>query len=428
MPYKHPKTGAWYTDFRATDPKTGRRRRYRLSLGEARTLREAEAAERAIRVGVERERRVPGPVVQLATGRTALGTSGVPSPMAALNAVVSCAFSGLARMWLDTVVATKRKPSYYRSSESACAAWLVPHFGDREVSTITRLEVERLQASMRSTTKSTRSNRPPGPKTVNNVVGVLSSMLEAAVGWGYLEANPCADVEPLPTRSDRQGFAFYTASQSAAWLAKCAELEPAWYPLFLTGFRTGLRLGELFALERGDVDLVSGTLRVRQSVADHTDEVTAPKSGKSRTVDLSPQVVEVLRATRRVGVELVFADATGRRLNRDMLKHPWERVAAASGLPRIRPHDMRHSYASQLVIAGTPLKVVQEQLGHATIEMTMRYAHLAPGAARSFVAALDGLATPLATPSTGAIQSRRPKQTEEVEAAGVEPAERKRRW
>ena len=65
-------------------------------------------------------------------------------------------------------------------------------------------------------------------------------------------------------------------------------------------------------------------------------------------------------------------------------------ACSRSGLRRIRWHDCRHSFASQLVIAGTPLRQVQEWLGHSTILMTMRYSHLAPGGVREFLSALDG--------------------------------------
>jgi site-specific recombinase XerD len=68
----------------------------------------------------------------------------------------------------------------------------------------------------------------------------------------------------------------------------------------------------------------------------------------------------------------VFCDINGAGLTIDMLKRPFERVTAAAGLPAIRHHDMRHSFASQLVVTGLPLKPIQELLGHAEIQMTMR--------------------------------------------------------
>lgn len=403
MPFQ--RNGIWYADFRAVNPKTGVLERFRPSLGrEVTSRRQAVDRERELREELRREaRKTPA---QRAAER---------------DEPVRAAFSGFARLWLDTHVRVKRKPSVFRRYESICRVHLVPFFGDAQLSSIDVLRVEQLTAWA-----SARAHPDTGerlkPKTVNEIVGCLSSMLSAAVRWKYLRANPCEGVERLALPPEARRFAFYTAEQSEAFLARAAELVPEWYPLFLVGFRTGLRLGELFALEWGDVDVVSGVLHIRRS--HHRGETTTPKSGKERTVDLAPSAAAMLRQIRHLRGPLVFCAHDGSHLNRDMLKHPWERVIAAAGLPRIRPHDMRHSFASQLVIRGVPLRAVQELLGHATIQMTERYAHLAPGATRAHVAMLDhtvsGSGHILVTPDVTAGPKRRNYTRKVVEAAGVE--------
>src|SRR5690606_3898086 len=111
----------------------------------------------------------------------------------------------------------------------------------------------------------------------------------------------------------------------------------------------------------------------------------------------------VLRQHRHLCGDLVFPRAlyAQAEVERDepwltdkMLVKPFRRVWRAAGLPGIRLHDMRHSFASQLVIRGVPLKAVQELLGHQHIGTTMRYAHLAPGARQEFVEVLDVVSTP----------------------------------
>ncbi len=72
------------------------------------------------------------------------------------------------------------------------------------------------------------------------------------------------------------------------------------------------------------------------------------------------------------------------------VKKPFWRATKAAELPRIRFHDMRHSFASQLVMAGVPMIAVQQYLGHADLGMTMRYAHLSPVAKRDYIRCLDG--------------------------------------
>lgn len=410
MPYRHPKTGQWYSDFMADDPKTGRRRRFRQPLGdEVRTLREAREAEAQMRV------KVAGGGASTASvsgaGRTSVDRA---------IALPPAAFSGFAKHWMDVRVA-KRKPSTRLAYTSICKRWLVPHFGDRELSSITQLHVEELQAKAIAVKAS--------PKTVNNIIGCLSSMLEAAVEWGYLRTNPCEKVEPLTLPP--YTFQFYTREQSDVFLATAQRIEPAWYPLFFTGFRTGMRLGEMFALTWDDVDFVRRVIHVRRSVAHKTNEITLPKGGRGREVAMSPALSELLRSIRHMRSDLVFCATDGRALTGDMLKRPWRRVTRASGLPKIRPHDMRHSFASQLVVNGAPLKAVQELLGHADIKMTMRYSHLAPGKTDEYVSTLDGhtschtSATPAVEPSGSGREKARSFRVIEwpraAEAVGFEP-------
>ena len=143
------------------------------------------------------------------------------------------------------------------------------------------------------------------------------------------------------------------------------------------------------ALRWADVDLEQRRLHVRRSW--YRGAITTPKGGRARVVDLAPSAASLLaRVVPLAGAELVFANPDGSPVTRDQLKGPWERVTRAAGLPRTTPHDARHSFASQLVQAGVALPAVQQLLGHTDIRVTMRYAHLAPGATASAVALLDG--------------------------------------
>lgn len=155
--------------------------------------------------------------------------------------------------------------------------------------------------------------------------------------------------------------------------------------------KSGLRLGELLELQWTDLDLVSGHVNVRRSI--WRGVVDTPKGGRSRTVDLPATVVQMLKSYRHLKGAYVFCDATGKPLTEGDCKWPLRRALRRAGISReqglIGWHDLRHTYASHLVMRGTPLKVVQELLGHATIEMTMKYAHLSPDAKQEEVQCLD---------------------------------------
>ena len=152
--------------------------------------------------------------------------------------------------------------------------------------------------------------------------------------------------------------------------------------------RTGLRLGELFALTWDDVDFVNSKILVRRNWTH--GKLVPPKSGKERKVPMSPELARELRGARHLKSDLVFCREDGTYLSYENLRSAFKRTQRSAGLPRNTPHGMRHSFASQLVMASAPLKVVQELLGHADINMTMRYAHVAPGVTDDYVARLDG--------------------------------------
>lgn len=370
------KGGAWYSDFTGPDLERGGRRRYRLSLGTVSGQREAEVAERRMQAGLEQEAaRREQPAQPQAPGR----------PVSEPSALPDAAFSGFARFWLDTYAKIHMRPASALRHEKTIRVWLIPFFHDRLLRTITRLDIQRFVAHSAGSV-SRHTKRTLSPKTVNDHLSCLSTMLNQAVAWGYLRENPCEGTGRMEAEPER--WDFYTAEETEAWLQACRESEPRWYPFFLTGFRTGLRIGEMFALEWGDLDFRSMKLHVRRAVS--AGQITLPKNKKRRVVDMSPHLAGTLQQHRHLHGPLVFCTGEGGRLSRDMIRHPWVRITRLAGLRQLRHHDMRHSFASQLVMKSVPILAVQQLLGHASLEMTMRYAHLAPGANQQFVALLDG--------------------------------------
>jgi hypothetical protein len=136
-----------------------------------------------------------------------------------------------------------------------------------------------------------------------------------------------------------------------------------------------------------DVDLKTGLLRVRQSVT--RGHVTEPKSGKGRDVPLSDDTVAAFKTPRHLRGPLVFCDQDGKMLVKTECKWPLWRACQRAGLRHISWHVLRHSFASHLAMCGVLLKVVQDLFGRATMDMTMRYAHLSPNIPREAVKALD---------------------------------------
>jgi integrase len=220
------------------------------------------------------------------------------------------------------------------------------------------------------------------PKTINNCLTVLRRMLVIAYKRGLIDKVP--EVEWL--KAPKPEFDFFTFEEAERLLAAA---EGEWRTMILVGLRTGMRQGELLALRWEDVDLVAGRITVRQNAV--WGLVGTPKSGKGREIALGEEVLAALKAHRHLRGPLVFCAMDGAMLTSGEMKWPLWRSCKRAGLRRIGWHVLRHTFASHLVMRGAPLRAIQELLGHATIMMTMRYAHLSPEIARDAVRLLDGL-------------------------------------
>jgi integrase len=291
-------------------------------------------------------------------------------------------FEAFAQEFLEKYVAVKNKPSEIGTKHSIFRHHLVPRFGTKKLDEI---DAEAIAGYTSAALKAKKS-----PKTINNHLTVLRRTLAIAVKWGRLDRVPEIDWLKAP----KPPFDFLDFAE-AARLIDAGEGE--WRTVILLALKTGLRQGELLALRWEDVDLVAGKIRIAHSVT--RGVVTTPKSGKPREVPLSDAAVRALRAHRHLRGELVFCDGAGKMLTKGACKCPLLRACKRASLRQVGWHALRHTFASHLVMRNVPLKAVQELLGHATIEMTMRYAHLSPDARRDAVSVLD-LPAPDRTPSS----------------------------
>ena len=360
MAIKRP-NGIYRANFTYLDPKTGKRKRCRLTLG---TKKRSEALKREALLRHKSEQLA----LEVETKKQA-------------------PFGRFAHKWLEEHIKTDCKHSYYRSTEQIIRVHLYPFFGDTNLRDI---GMERVQAF-----KTHQVNKELAPKTINNQLGVLSSLFSTAVEWEYAEKNPVSRVRKLaiPTKS----LTHWQEVQSEAFLEKVQSMRPEWYPFFLCALRTGLRLGELLALRWKDVDFATGRIRVVQNYTH--GRVGSPKSGKMREVPMTRPLKQALRAHKHLRGELVFCDEDGGYLDRNRVKHPFWSCTRAAGVPEIRIHDLRHTFASQLVVKGVSLAVVQQYLGHSDIRQTMRYAHLSPQEIANHVDVLEVNSCPNSAPS-----------------------------
>ncbi len=276
--------------------------------------------------------------------------------------------------FIETYAKVNNKPSEVLSKKGILERYLKPILGSKNLDQIKVRQIERL--------KSILLKRELSPKTVNNALAVLGKMLRYAEEIEILDKTPRIRLLRVP----KPDFDFLTFDE-AEQLLEAAQYNAEWYAMIFFALRTGVRYGELCEIRWFDVDLGNGRLMVRRSY--YLGHVTTPKGGREREIPLSPQLVDFLKHNRHLKSELVFCKSDGHRRLYDGSIDALRFVCLKAGLRKIGWHVLRHTFASHLVMKGVPLKTVQELLGHATIEMTMRYAHLSPEVKRDAVSLLD---------------------------------------
>ncbi len=305
-------------------------------------------------------------------------------------------YQRFSQTYLETVVRANTKDMYETSFRR-----VLPLLENKRLDEITRTQITDVIASL--------VKRGLAKPTIRITMSQVSTLFNHAIEHGVIEANPVKNTskyyKQAPVRhSEIQPL---IAEEVTLSLRTIVEHSPAYYPLFLCAIHTGLRSGELAALQWGDVDFFGKFLVVRRTFSHGRMERT--KNDKIHRVDLSTPLLDALRKLRGQRREdwlvkgenqipdWVFCDRAGNPPDMQNVKNrhflPCLRKA---GLRRIRFHDLRHSFASLLIQNGESLAYVKEQLGHASIRMTVDvYGHLVPGANRD---AMDRLPTLEDTP------------------------------
>jgi integrase len=260
----------------------------------------------------------------------------------------------------------ERKPSTVRGYRSVIHVHLLPAFGELPVEDVSTAVIEGWLAGYEGSTRSR-----------NKLLIQLHGILERARKVYGLSGNAATDVEKFRQRASGDIQVF---SPEEVWaLVRAAESEQD-AAIFLTAAFTGLRIGELLALRWRDVDFAGSVVRVRASY--YLGQLTTPKSGKVRAVPLAPAVAAALaplsqREDWTGDDELVFVGASGSYLDGSALRRRYKAALVAAGLRPLRFHDLRHTFGTRM-IAKADIRRVQEWMGHADVQTTMRYLHYAP--------------------------------------------------
>ena len=259
---------------------------------------------------------------------------------------------------------------------------ILPYFGDKRVNDITAADIRQWQNELIKMGYS-----PTYLKTINNQ---LSAIFNYAVRYYDLKSNPCAKAGSMG-KSKAEEMDFWTGEEFRKFIDSVMNKRLS-YMAFMTLYWTGMRMGELLALNPKDVDLEKRTISITKSYQrlGKKDVITPPKTPKSKRVITIP---EFLAADIKDYMDSLYDLQENDRLfpiTKYYLEHEMQRGIKESGVKRIRVHDLRHSHASMLIELGfSPLEIAN-RLGHEKVETTLNtYAHLYPNKQTKLAERLD---------------------------------------
>ena len=293
-------------------------------------------------------------------------------------------------VWYENYAKIKVRPSSHQTYKGYIENHIKPNIGDIPLEKLTTLDLQRLYKTLLANGRVDRlesKGQPKGlsPKTVRNIHQILSSALKLAQEQRIILTNP-AEGCALPKVEHRE-MKTLPVEQLQSFLREAKDSGV--FELYYLELATGLRRGELLGLKWEDIDLEHGDLRVRRQIARINGRVVeAPLKTKNayRTLPLAEDTISILKEQKKkVGSSpWVFPSATGGPISPDSVLHMLHRVLKRAGLPEVRFHDLRHTFATLALQNGVDIKTVSGMLGHFSAGFTLdTYAHVTTSAQKA---------------------------------------------
>lgn len=304
--------------------------------------------------------------------------------------------------WLPQVEG-RVKPATFQSFESHVRLHIGPDLGDVPIEQLTREDVARFYARLVHK-RATKRSHPLSTNSITRIHATLHSALENLVLANRLPNNPAKGALGRRREWAPHEFQIWTPKEVERFLLKVKvdRLFALWRVLAWTGMRRGEALG----LKWADFHTETRTLAIRRALALSSGRtyVSTPKAGRSRSIALDRETIAILRRHRTAqarerrargckppgSLDWIFCGVDGRELSPCRVSRRFKQLVQQTGLPDIRLHDLRHTHASHLIMAGANIKAVQERLGHTDIVVTLNvYSHLLPTTQRDAINSLS---------------------------------------
>ena len=288
--------------------------------------------------------------------------------------------------WLDEYMAAALRPTTLNGYRRSLELHVKPYLGNKTLSKITAVDLRSLYRSLQETGRvHSRDGQSPGlsARTVHGIHTTLHHALKTAMEQNLIPNNPAAEVDP--PKFIGAPMKVLTEAQLDTFMA-AIEKDEFWHDFFYTAVTTGLRRGEICGLMWQDFDEKAGTLKVLRSV-------NVPKAGEleigetktsqgRRTIRLPPSTVQRLKERKQHAVsQWIFPEPLApEKPVRPSAAYYWmKRILREAGLPAIRFHDLRHTFATHALTSGVDAKTLSGILGHTNASFTLdTYTHVTP--------------------------------------------------
>ena len=284
--------------------------------------------------------------------------------------------------WFENVCKIKVRPSSHQTYRGYIDHHVAPNIGKIPLEKLSTMDLQKLYRKLMNKGRVERieaEHQPKGlsAKTVRNINQVISSAMDFAVAQKIIPENPCKAVA-LP-RIEHKEMQTIPAEQLQAFLQEAKATGV--YEMYYIELATGLRRGELLGLKWSDIDWKNGIIKVRRQIARVDGKIVeSPLKTKNsyRTVSISPQAIEVLKQQKaKTNDSYVFPSPSGGPISPDSVNNMLKRVLERAGIPKVRFHDLRHTFATIALQNGVDIKTVSGMLGHFSAGFTLdTYAHV----------------------------------------------------
>lgn len=292
-------------------------------------------------------------------------------------------FNKLAIKYIEWAKGEKKS---YKDDASRYQNHIKPVFGNIPIKDISMIHLERLKRNLQS--KKGRYGKKLSDATIKHCLVLVRQMFNRAIGWKMYEGNNPVSATARENRkflktADNKRVRFLSSEQADSLLDELKDRSQQLHDICQLSLFTGMRMGEVFNLKWNDVDLKHNSISIKDD-----------KSGGSRSAHITPPLSKLFQRMKKntpTAKELIFKDRNGKKIRE--ISNVFEKVTEKLGLnkdvtdqrDKVVAHTLRHTFASWLAMQGEPIITIKNLMGHSSLEMTLRYAHLSPSHERNAV-------------------------------------------